>query len=54
LKDAVKLYGAGNWVKIQSYVLGRTDVKCRERWVNVLDPAVKKDPWTAEVNLTLS
>ncbi|CAG8512206.1 10404_t:CDS:10 [Paraglomus occultum] len=48
LKDAVKLYGAGNWVKIQSYVLGRTDVKCRERWVNVLDPAVKKDPWTAE------
>ncbi|CAB5381327.1 unnamed protein product [Rhizophagus irregularis] len=48
LKNAVNMYGVGNWVKIQKFVLGRTDVQCRERWMNVLSPSVKKDPWTEE------
>lgn len=51
LKNAVSIYGPGNWVKIQQYVLGRTDVQCRERWMNVLSPEIKKDPWTNEVNI---
>ncbi|CAG8491384.1 234_t:CDS:10 [Diversispora eburnea] len=37
LKNAVSIYGPGNWMKIQQYVLGRTDVQCRERWMNVLN-----------------
>ncbi|CAG8509724.1 9529_t:CDS:10 [Acaulospora morrowiae] len=48
LKNAVSIYGPGNWVKIQRYVLGRTDVQCRERWMNVLSPEIKKDPWSNE------
>ncbi|CAJ0750720.1 18263_t:CDS:10, partial [Entrophospora sp. SA101] len=48
LKNAVQMYGPGNWVKIQQFVPSRTDVQCRERWVNVLSPDIKKDPWTAE------
>ena len=26
----------------------RTTKQCRERWINILDPAIKKTPWTAE------
>ena len=48
LAMAVKAYGVGNWRLIHKHVPGRTDVQCRERWVNVLDPAVKaSDGWTA-------
>jgi hypothetical protein len=48
LTMAIKAYGAGNWRLVQKHVPGRTDVQCRERWVNVLDPSVKSsDGWTA-------
>lgn len=48
LAMAVRAYGAGNWRLIHKHVPGRTDVQCRERWVNVLDPAVKStEGWTA-------
>lgn len=39
------------WVKIQMHVPGRTDVQCRERWVNILDPSINAGPWTEEVAL---
>jgi hypothetical protein len=39
---------------VQRHVPGRTDVQCRERWVNVLDPGVNCAPWTPEVTPTLS
>lgn len=41
LSMAVQAYGVGNWRLIHKHVPGRTDVQCRERYVNVLDPAVK-------------
>ncbi|KAF0427349.1 putative myb transcription factor [Gigaspora margarita] len=53
LRNAVSIYGAGNWVKVQQYVLGRTDVQCRERWMNVLNPDIKKDSWTNEEDAKL-
>lgn len=47
--------GRGNvvlpWSKIAAHVKTRTDVQCRERWTNVLDPnvaALAKLTWTAE------
>lgn len=46
LRLAVRAYGAKHWAKIQAHVPGRTDVKCRERWMNVLDPALTNAPWT--------
>ena len=30
------------WSKIAAHVATRTDVQCRERWINVLDPALVK------------
>lgn len=48
LAMAVRAYGSGNWRLIQKHVPGRTDVQCRERYVNILDPAVKStEGWTA-------
>ncbi|KAG2187235.1 hypothetical protein INT44_004920, partial [Umbelopsis vinacea] len=38
LKNAVQVYGLGNWRLVQKHIPGRTDMQCRERWVNVLDP----------------
>ncbi|RKP10947.1 hypothetical protein THASP1DRAFT_21396 [Thamnocephalis sphaerospora] len=45
LINAFALNGANNWVKVAAHVPGRTDVQCRERWTNVLDPDVRRDPW---------
>ncbi|KAJ1669495.1 hypothetical protein GGF38_002214, partial [Coemansia sp. RSA 25] len=47
LLAAVRLYGVGQWTKIAKHVPGRTDVKCRERYMNVLTPDVNNAQWTA-------
>ncbi|KAJ2899323.1 hypothetical protein IWW38_001032 [Coemansia aciculifera] len=47
LLAAVRLYGVGQWTKIAKHVPGRTDVKCRERYMNVLTPDVNNTQWTA-------
>ncbi|KAL0582139.1 hypothetical protein ABG067_008128, partial [Albugo candida] len=47
LKRAVKLYGAGNWSKVQRLLPGRTDMQCRERYVNI-EQAVNKNKMTTE------
>ena len=41
------------WNLIAKLVPGRTDVKCRERWVNNLDPTVLKTQFTLEEDNTL-
>lgn len=41
------------WRKIQRHVPCRTDVQCRERWANVLNPELKVDPWTKEEDAKL-
>ncbi|KAH9260306.1 hypothetical protein BASA81_001476 [Batrachochytrium salamandrivorans] len=38
----------GNWVGVAEHVIGRTPKQCRERWMLVLDPTIKKDGWTQE------
>ncbi|KAJ1991229.1 hypothetical protein GGI25_005388 [Coemansia spiralis] len=48
LLAAVRLYGVGQWTKISKHVPGRTDVKCRERYMNVLTPDVNNSQWTTE------
>lgn len=53
LKQAVKPFidsGATriNWSTVKLSVPGRTDVQCRERWVNVLDPVLSASPFTPE------
>ncbi|KAL3684867.1 hypothetical protein R1sor_002889 [Riccia sorocarpa] len=53
LKWAVSVYGAKKWKQIAEHVPGRTDIQCRERWCNVLDPEIKVDVWTEEEDNTL-
>lgn len=35
-----------NWSTVKLTVPGRTDVQCRERWVNILDPSISAAPFT--------
>lgn len=46
LIQAVGLYGKQSWYKIRQLVPGRTDIQCRERYCNVLDPELSKEPWS--------
>ncbi|KYQ93817.1 putative myb transcription factor [Tieghemostelium lacteum] len=48
LRNAVEIYGYGNWVMVKKHVPGRTDMQCRERWCNVIDPQLNKTPFTPE------
>ncbi|KAJ1645097.1 hypothetical protein LPJ64_003280 [Coemansia asiatica] len=53
LLAAVRLYGVGQWTKIAKHVPGRTDVKCRERYMNVLTPDVNNAQWTPDEDARL-
>ncbi|KAJ4713492.1 Myb-like protein [Melia azedarach] len=53
LTVATMLFGPRNWKKIAQFVPGRTQVQCRERWVNSLDPSVNRSKWTAQEDLRL-
>ena len=42
------------WSKIAAHVATRTDVQCRERWTNVLDPALTDAEWTSKDDAELA
>ncbi|CAI5734749.1 unnamed protein product [Hyaloperonospora brassicae] len=50
----VEEYGIKRWSVISDHLNGenhgteRTGKQCRTRWLNHLDPTIKKDPWTTE------
>ncbi|KAF0710178.1 Aste57867_5629 [Aphanomyces stellatus] len=50
----VEEYGTKRWSVIsdhlnnENYGNERTGKQCRTRWLNHLDPSIKKDPWTTE------
>ncbi|RLN58052.1 hypothetical protein BBJ28_00015033 [Nothophytophthora sp. Chile5] len=50
----VEEYGTKRWSVISDHLNGenhgteRTGKQCRTRWLNHLDPTIKKDPWTTE------
>jgi hypothetical protein len=48
LQRAVQLYGNGNWKKVQRLIPGRTDMQCRERWVNIEQPSIVRTKMTDE------
>lgn len=47
LKDHVKRNGACKWSVAACQLIGRTAMKCRQRWVNSLDPSIRLGPWSA-------
>jgi myb proto-oncogene protein len=54
LVNAVKKHG-NDWVAIAAMVPGRTNQRCRERWVGTLDPATGKNlgTWSTEEDAKL-
>lgn len=53
LRFAVSFHGSEksdkrDWCLICRWVPGRTDVQCRERWMNILSPELKAEPFTPE------
>ena len=37
-----------DWVSVSDIVKTRTGKQCRERWINHLDPSLKKEKWTKQ------
>ncbi|CAI2369764.1 unnamed protein product [Moneuplotes crassus] len=48
LKNFVKENGIKSWFKATSIIEGRSTKQIRERWINVLDPNLKKSKWSLE------
>ncbi|XP_047315933.1 uncharacterized protein LOC124919671 isoform X2 [Impatiens glandulifera] len=48
LDVTVRIFGPKNWKRIAELVGGRTQVQCRERWFNSLDPSLNKGKWNEE------
>ena len=46
LLASIQRYGHSNWAFIQSFVPHRTDVQCRERYMNVLNPDLSHERFT--------
>lgn len=42
----MKEHGAVEWTSCAQHIQGRNGKQCRERWVNILDPAVKIGGWS--------
>ncbi|KAF7459124.1 MYB-like DNA-binding domain-containing protein [Cryptosporidium felis] len=54
LQFAYFVYGSNSWTRISRHIQGRSDSKCRERYMNMLLPELKKGRWTPEENRTLA
>lgn len=48
LLDWVKKHGPTKWTECSKLLKGRCGKQCRERWVNILNPQVKKGNWSDE------
>jgi hypothetical protein len=52
--NTVKDFGSNYWVRVAVLVPGRTNVQCRTRWVESLDPGINRGSWTEEEDETLT
>ena len=50
LSRLVNKFGARNWSLIARGIPGRSGKSCRLRWCNQLDPAVKRRPFTGNLD----
>ncbi|KAH0790495.1 Myb-like DNA-binding domain containing protein [Histomonas meleagridis] len=49
LLTAISRYGTHDWVMISAFVgNGRTSSQCNQRWTRALNPAISREPWSAE------
>ena len=48
LMEWIKVHGPNKWTECSKNIKGRCGKQCRERWVNILNPGVKKGNWTED------
>ena len=50
---STRVFGTRNWSRVAQGVFPRTDIQCRERYCNILDPKLKHDEWDPEEDMCL-
>ncbi len=50
---ALRIYGNKKWSKIANHLNGRTDIQCRERFCNILDPNLEEVEWKSSEDIKL-
>lgn len=53
LREAVAKHGARNWSNVAKMIPTKNGKQCRERWINHIDPAINREPWTHEDDMKL-
>lgn len=53
LREAVAKHGARNWSSVSKMIPTKSGKQCRERWINHIDPAINREPWTHEDDMKL-
>jgi pre-mRNA-splicing factor CDC5/CEF1 len=48
LKVAVMKYGKNQWARISSLLVRKTPKQCKARWMEWLDPSIRKTEWSKE------
>lgn len=48
LLEWIKVNGPKKWSECAKYMKKRSAKQCRERWLNHLDPSIRKEDWTPE------
>ncbi|KAL0223357.1 hypothetical protein P9112_002747 [Eukaryota sp. TZLM1-RC] len=48
LKASVMKFGTNQWDRISSLLVRKTPKDCKARWIEWLQPSIKKTPWTRE------
>lgn len=46
-------YGPANWDILATHIKNRTGKQCRERYLNILDPNLRRNNWTEEEDLLI-
>lgn len=53
LRKAIARHGSKNWKLVVAMLDGRTAKQCRQRWNNHINPAINKNPWSKEEDITI-
>ena len=53
LMEWVRVHGPNKWTECSRRILGRCGKQCRERWMNTLDPHVKRGNWTEQEQVVI-
>lgn len=52
LNEGYERFGK-QWAKIAQTIPGRTNIQCRNRWKDVLDPSIRNTPWSEAEDMVL-